>query len=152
MRLGEIGDDVAVMPEQFVADGDTVVAVGSYGWKHKTSGEPAVVKMVHVWTLSGGKAIAFQQHVVCSALEVEVGDHRLGIGGTDDPLVIRVAVDQHPDRPWCVVVDGDEELPPTAMHHRNGRAAGDSHPYFETGADACHLESVVEHLDAADGR
>ncbi len=63
MRLGEIGDEFAVMPEHIVADGDTVIALGSYGWKHKTSGEPAAVKMVHVWTMSGGKAVAFQQHV-----------------------------------------------------------------------------------------
>jgi uncharacterized protein len=63
MRLDEIGDDFAVQPEQFVADGDTVVALGSYSWKHKRSGEPALVKMVHVWTLKGGKAVAFQQHV-----------------------------------------------------------------------------------------
>ena len=63
MRLGEIGDDYAVMPEQFVADGDTVVVLGNYAWKHKSSGEPAVVKMVHVLTLDGGKVTAFQQHV-----------------------------------------------------------------------------------------
>ena len=44
-------------------DGDTVVALGSYTWKHKSSGEPAAVKMVHVWTMNGGKAVAFQQHV-----------------------------------------------------------------------------------------
>jgi ketosteroid isomerase-like protein len=41
----------------------TVVALGSYTWKHKSSGEPAAVKMVHVWTMNGGKAVAFQQHV-----------------------------------------------------------------------------------------
>ena len=63
MRLGEVGDEFAVKPEQFVADGDTVVALGTYEWKHKASGEPAVVKMVHVWTMNGGKAVAFQQHV-----------------------------------------------------------------------------------------
>jgi ketosteroid isomerase-like protein len=63
MRLGEIGDDFAVVPEQFVSDGDTVVALGSYRWKHKGSGEPAVVKTVYVWTVTGGKAVAFQQHV-----------------------------------------------------------------------------------------
>lgn len=63
MRLGEIGDDFAVVPDQFVADGDTVVALGNYTWKRKGSGEPAVVKMVHVWTIEGGKAVAFQQHV-----------------------------------------------------------------------------------------
>ena len=39
MRLGEIGDDFAVMPEHFVGDGDTVVALGRYVWKHKTSGD-----------------------------------------------------------------------------------------------------------------
>ena len=63
MRLGEIGDEFAPVPERFVADGDTVVAIGNYHWKHKDSGEPAVVKMVHVWTMAGGKAVAFQQHV-----------------------------------------------------------------------------------------
>jgi ketosteroid isomerase-like protein len=62
-RLGEVGDAFSVEPQQFVADGDTVVALGSYSWKHKSSGEPAFVKMVHVWTLNGGKAVAFQQHV-----------------------------------------------------------------------------------------
>jgi uncharacterized protein len=63
MRLGEIGDEFAVVPEQFVAEGDTVVALGNYTWKHRSSGEPALVKMVHVWTMDGGKAVAFQQHV-----------------------------------------------------------------------------------------
>jgi ketosteroid isomerase-like protein len=63
MRLGEIGDDFAVVPERFVADGDIVVALGSYRWKRKSSGEPALVKMAHVWTMDGGKAVAFQQHV-----------------------------------------------------------------------------------------
>jgi ketosteroid isomerase-like protein len=63
MRLGEIGDEFAAVPDQFVADGDTVVALGNYTWKHKSSGQPASVKMVHVWTLDGGKAVAFQQHV-----------------------------------------------------------------------------------------
>lgn len=63
IRLGEIGDDFAVVPEQFVAEGDTVVALGDYRWKHKRSGEPSVVKMVHVWSMDGGKAVAFQQHV-----------------------------------------------------------------------------------------
>jgi hypothetical protein len=63
MRLGEIGDNYAVMPEQFVADGDTVVVLGKYQWNNKTSGDPAAVKMVHVLTLDGGKVVAFQQHV-----------------------------------------------------------------------------------------
>jgi hypothetical protein len=63
MRLGEIGDDFAAVPEQFVADGDTVVALGHYQWKHRSSGEPAQVKMAHVITLADGKVTHFQQHV-----------------------------------------------------------------------------------------
>lgn len=63
MRLGEIGDDYAVVPQSFIADGETVVVLGSYSWKHKVTGEPASVKMAHVWTLRGDKAVAFQQHV-----------------------------------------------------------------------------------------
>jgi ketosteroid isomerase-like protein len=63
MRLGEIGDNFAVVPDQFVADGDTVVALGTYTWKRKGTGDPAAVKMAHVWTMGDGKAVAFQQHV-----------------------------------------------------------------------------------------
>lgn len=63
MHLGEIGDDFAVMPGQFVGDGDTVVALGSYAWKRKGSGEPASVKIAPVWTLDDGKAVAFRQHL-----------------------------------------------------------------------------------------
>ena len=63
MRLGEIGDNWGVVVERLVADGDTVVADGRYTWNHKKSGEPCEVRMAHVWTLAGGKAIAFLQHV-----------------------------------------------------------------------------------------
>jgi ketosteroid isomerase-like protein len=62
MRLGEIGDHFAVVPEQFVADGDTVVALGNLSWKHKDTGAPASVKMAHIWTFRDGKAVTFQQH------------------------------------------------------------------------------------------
>ncbi len=63
MRLAEIGDDYAVVPEQFLADGVIVVARGHYAGKQRSSGEPAVVTMVHVRTRDGGEAVAFQQHV-----------------------------------------------------------------------------------------
>ena len=38
MRLGEVGDEYTVVADQFVADGDTVVVLGRYTWKHKDSG------------------------------------------------------------------------------------------------------------------
>ena len=63
MRLGEVGDGFTVVPEQFVEDADTVVALGHYQWKHPVSGAPAEVKMAHVWKLADGKLTHFQQHV-----------------------------------------------------------------------------------------
>jgi hypothetical protein len=36
MRRGEIGDEFAVVPEQFVADGDIVVALGNVTWDTRT--------------------------------------------------------------------------------------------------------------------
>ena len=63
MRLGEVGDEFAAVPDQIVAEGDTVVALGNYSWKHKNSGASAKVKMVHVWTVADGKLATFQQHV-----------------------------------------------------------------------------------------
>ena len=63
MRLGEIGDEFAVVPGQLLAEGDTVVALGTCTWKQRSSGAPASVKMVHVWTMDSGKAVAFQQHI-----------------------------------------------------------------------------------------
>lgn len=63
MRLGEIGDHWSVGPEQYVADGDTVVALGAYTWKHNETGEPGTAKFAHVWTIRDGKIAALQQHV-----------------------------------------------------------------------------------------
>ena len=63
MRLGEIGDNFSVNVNQLVAEGDTVVALGSYTWNRKDSGEPAEVQMAHVWTLDDGKITRMQQHV-----------------------------------------------------------------------------------------
>lgn len=62
-RLGEIGDNFSLHVTQLVADGDTVVALGTYTWNRISSGEPAEVKMAHVWTLTDAKLTRFQQHV-----------------------------------------------------------------------------------------
>ena len=62
MRLGEIGDNFAAVTTQIIAEGDTVVAPGNYSWNHKASGQPAEVKMVHVWKVADGRLTEFQQH------------------------------------------------------------------------------------------
>ena len=52
-----------MVPEQYVAEGNTVVALGHLSWKQKSTGAPALVKMAHVWTFEGGKAASFLHHV-----------------------------------------------------------------------------------------
>ena len=63
MRVGEIGDNFALDVTQLVAEDDTVVGLGTCSWNRKGSGEPAEVKIAHVWTVSDGKLTRFQQHV-----------------------------------------------------------------------------------------
>jgi ketosteroid isomerase-like protein len=73
MRLGEIGDNWAVVVERLVAEGDTVVANGKYTWNHKNSGEPCQARMAHVWTLVDGKATSFLQHVDTVKVREQMG-------------------------------------------------------------------------------
>jgi uncharacterized protein len=79
MRLGEIGENFALNVTQLVAEGNTenfslnvtqlvaegntVVALGTCSWNRKGSGEPAEVKIAHVWSLANGKITRFQQHI-----------------------------------------------------------------------------------------
>lgn len=63
MRIGELGDNWAVVVDRIIAEGDTVVADGRYTWNHKDSGAPCAVRMAHVWTLAGSKVTSFLQHI-----------------------------------------------------------------------------------------
>ena len=62
MRLGEIGPNFAAVPDQIIADGDTVVAIGNYSWDNAAGDGREQVKMVHIWTVADGKLATFQQH------------------------------------------------------------------------------------------
>lgn len=73
MRLGEFSDNWGVVVDRLVADGDTVVADGKYNWNHKKSGEPCEARMAHVWTLAGGKATSFLQHVDSARVREQIG-------------------------------------------------------------------------------
>lgn len=55
-------DGFAVVPEEFLDAGDTVVVLGRYRGTYKATGRPQNTQMVHVWRVAGGKVVRFQQY------------------------------------------------------------------------------------------
>jgi ketosteroid isomerase-like protein len=55
-------DGFGVEIEEILDAGDTVVALGRYVGKYKSTGKPMRAQMVHVWRIKGGKAARFQQY------------------------------------------------------------------------------------------
>jgi ketosteroid isomerase-like protein len=56
-RLGSEWDGFTAVPHTFVAEGDSVVALGDYGGTYKATG-----RRFSAWTLRGGKVVRFQQY------------------------------------------------------------------------------------------
>lgn len=62
MRLGTEWDGFACAPQRFVAEGQTVIALGEYSGTYNGTGKHFVAPFVHVWELEGGKVVRFHQH------------------------------------------------------------------------------------------
>lgn len=63
--LGKIGGDVdgfAVIPQNVIDAGDTVVVEGRYRGTVKATGKPLDAQFAHIWRIAGGKVVAFQQY------------------------------------------------------------------------------------------
>jgi ketosteroid isomerase-like protein len=50
-------------PQQFVAQGDKVIALGRYAWRIKKTGRTFSSEWVHVFTLREGKVVHFQEYM-----------------------------------------------------------------------------------------
>jgi len=62
-RLGAQWEEFAALIDEFLDAGDKIVALGRYSGVFKETGKPITAQIVHVWTLAGGKVVAFQQYV-----------------------------------------------------------------------------------------
>ncbi len=62
MRLGTEWEGFAAVPEEFVAQGDTVVALGQYSGIYKETGKRFSAPFAHVWSFQNGKVVRFRQH------------------------------------------------------------------------------------------
>jgi ketosteroid isomerase-like protein len=62
MKLGTEWDGFAAVPNEYVTEGETVVAFGDYSGTYKATGKSFKVPFVHVWKFRDGKVAIFQQH------------------------------------------------------------------------------------------
>ena len=61
MRLVDEWDGFSAAPQEFVSDGQSVVAIGDYSATCKATGKAFKAPFAHVWKLRGGRVIGFQQ-------------------------------------------------------------------------------------------
>jgi ketosteroid isomerase-like protein len=62
-RLATEWIDYKITIEDYVADGDRVVAYGTYSGTYKTTGKFMKARVAHLWKLKGGKILSFEQFV-----------------------------------------------------------------------------------------
>lgn len=62
-RLGSEWQDYKFTPENYLADGDQVVAYGTYSGTSNTTGRYFEARVAHLWKLREGKIISFEQFV-----------------------------------------------------------------------------------------
>ncbi|ATA52393.1 MULTISPECIES: nuclear transport factor 2 family protein [Variovorax] len=59
--LGAEWEGYRFVLERLVDGGDTVVGIGDYHARHRTTGKPMQARVTHVWQVQGGKVQRFEQ-------------------------------------------------------------------------------------------
>lgn len=60
-KLGGEWDGFTGVPQQFVAEGDTVVVLGQYSGTFKATRKKFTAPFAHVWKVKDGKVVSFRQ-------------------------------------------------------------------------------------------
>jgi uncharacterized protein len=60
--LAEVEDAERFEPQQFVVQGEKVIALGSYKWRVKTTGRTYESDFAHVFTVREGNVVSFQEY------------------------------------------------------------------------------------------
>jgi ketosteroid isomerase-like protein len=61
MKIGTEWDGYQAVPREFVATGDTVVALGTYSGTYRKTGKSFTAPFAHVWKYRDGKVASFEQ-------------------------------------------------------------------------------------------
>ena len=55
-------EEFAARPREFIADGERVVALGTYSGRFKATGRTMKAEFAHVWTVCDGRLACFNMH------------------------------------------------------------------------------------------
>jgi ketosteroid isomerase-like protein len=66
-QLAESQESVSFEPREFVAQGDKVIALGTYRWRVKKTGREYGGDWAHVFTVSDGKIAGFHEYMDSAA-------------------------------------------------------------------------------------
>ena len=53
----------ALVPTEFITEGETVVSLGDFTGVHGSTGKKAAARYAHVWTVKDGKIARFRQYI-----------------------------------------------------------------------------------------
>jgi ketosteroid isomerase-like protein len=65
--VGASQDVVSFEPRELIAEGDRVIALGSYSWRVKSNNREFTSDFAHAWTIRDGKVIAFHEYTDTAA-------------------------------------------------------------------------------------
>ena len=68
--LGEDMEPLLFEPTRLVAEGDLVVALGRYRWRVKATGREIASEFAHVFTVTNGRIVRFQEFMDTAAFVV----------------------------------------------------------------------------------
>jgi uncharacterized protein len=61
-KLGSEWNGYAAVPHEFIANADTVVALGEYSGTYKATGKSFKAPFAHAWKFGGDRIISFRQY------------------------------------------------------------------------------------------
>jgi uncharacterized protein len=79
-KVFEVQDVVEFEPEEFIAQGDKVVALGRFSMRIKSTGRHFDSAWAHVWTVRAGKIVRFYEYVDTAAVSSAHSDAQTDTG------------------------------------------------------------------------
>ena len=66
-KVGAAQDSLSFEPRELIAEGDRVIALGSYTWRVKANHREFQSDFAHAWTIGDGKATDFREYMDTAA-------------------------------------------------------------------------------------